>query len=62
MITHTRLDMMIDGIGTSVEEIETRRVPRSPKNLHGIAFALQRTPLAIESEAQRVADGTVGRV
>jgi primary-amine oxidase len=57
-----RLDMMVDGIGNSVEEVETRRVSMGPDNLHGNAFALQHTLLATESEAQRVADGAVGRV
>lgn len=57
-----RLDMMLDGHRNSIEEIETRRVPTGPDNLHGNAFALQRTPLARESDAQRVADNSVGRV
>ena len=57
-----RLDMMVDGAANSIEEIETTRVPMGPDNLHGNAFALQRTPLVRESEAQRVADNSVGRI
>ncbi|MBY6412846.1 primary-amine oxidase [Rhodococcus sp. BP-252] len=57
-----RLDMMLDGATNSVEEIDTRRVQMGPNNLHGNAFALQRTPLTSESDGQRVADNAVGRI
>lgn len=56
-----RLDMMLDGSGNSVEEVDTRRMQVGPDNPHGNAFALQRTPLTRESDAQRVADNSVGR-
>ncbi|MDI9974253.1 primary-amine oxidase [Rhodococcus sp. IEGM 1307] len=57
-----RLDIMIDGARNSVEEVQTKRVKMGPGNLHGNAFTLERTPLTKESEAQRLADNSVGRV
>ncbi|MFJ9245856.1 primary-amine oxidase [Streptomyces sp. NPDC101776] len=57
-----RLDMAVDGPVNRVEEIETVRVPIGPDNLRGNAFALKRTPLTRESEAQRMADAGVDRV
>jgi len=57
-----RLDMAVDGPVNRVEEIETVRVPMGPDNLRGNAFALKRTPLTRESEAQRMADAGVDRV
>ncbi|WP_262063215.1 primary-amine oxidase [Streptomyces sp. STR69] len=57
-----RLDMAVDGPVNRIEEVETVRVPMGPDNLRGNAFALKRTPLARESEAQRMADAGVDRV
>ena len=57
-----RLDMAVDGPVNRVEEVETVRVPMGPGNLRGNAFALKRTPLTRESEAQRMADAGVDRV
>ncbi|MCM6774327.1 primary-amine oxidase [Nocardia sp. CDC159] len=57
-----RLDMMIDGYGNRVEEVESQRVPIGPYNPHGNAFTQRRTVLATESQARRVADNRVGRV
>uniref|UniRef100_A0AAU2A6G9 Amine oxidase n=1 Tax=Streptomyces sp. NBC_00093 TaxID=2975649 RepID=A0AAU2A6G9_9ACTN len=57
-----RLDMAVDGTANRVEEIETARVPIGPDNPRGNAFALCRTPLTRESEAQRMADAGVDRV
>ncbi|MBK3577343.1 primary-amine oxidase [Streptomyces sp. MBT65] len=57
-----RLDMAVDGPVNRVEEVETVRVPMGPDNLRGNAFALKRTPLTRESEAQRMADAGVDRV
>ncbi|WP_043664382.1 primary-amine oxidase [Streptomyces xylophagus] len=57
-----RLDMAVDGPVNRVEEVETVRVPMGPDNPRGNAFALQRTPLTRESEAQRMADASVDRV
>lgn len=57
-----RLDMAVDGPVNRVEEVETVRVPMGPDNPRGNAFALKRTPLTRESEAQRMADAGVDRV
>ncbi len=57
-----RLDMMLDGRTNSVEELEFARVPMGPDNPRGNAFTQRRTPLRRESEAQRTADASVGRV
>ncbi|MEU6379164.1 primary-amine oxidase [Streptomyces sp. NPDC046909] len=57
-----RLDMAVDGTANRVEEVETARVPIGPDNPRGNAFALRRTPLTRESEAQRMADAGVDRV
>ncbi|MFB8282327.1 primary-amine oxidase [Nocardia colli] len=57
-----RLDMMVDGHRNRVEEVDSARVPIGPDNPHGNAFTRQRTTLARESEAQRLADNRVGRV
>ncbi|MGB7240158.1 MAG: primary-amine oxidase [Rhodococcus sp. (in: high G+C Gram-positive bacteria)] len=57
-----RLDMMVDGLGNSVEEIECVRVPMGEGNPHGNAFTLGKTLLHNESEAQRMADNRAGRV
>jgi primary-amine oxidase len=57
-----RLDMMLDGRTNSVEELEFARVPIGPDNPRGNAFTQRRTPLRRESDAQRMADTSVGRV
>ncbi|MEV6557449.1 primary-amine oxidase [Nocardia sp. NPDC051756] len=57
-----RLDMMVDGHRNRVEEVESARVPIGPDNPHGNAFTWQRSTLARESDAQRLADNRVGRV
>ncbi|UZF54733.1 primary-amine oxidase [Gordonia polyisoprenivorans] len=57
-----RLDMMVDGDANSVEELQSVRVPMGDGNPHGNAFTLSKTLLHTESEAQRDADNTVGRV
>ncbi|MEU7145299.1 primary-amine oxidase [Nocardia sp. NPDC046473] len=56
-----RLDMMVDGHRNRVEEVDSVRVPIGPDNPHGNAFTLQRSTLARESAAQRLADNRVGR-
>ena len=56
-----RLDMTVDGVRNAVEEVEAQRVPMGPGNPYGNAFTQARTRLARESEAQRDADGSVGR-
>jgi primary-amine oxidase len=57
-----RLDMMLDGPTNTVEERDFVRVPMAPDNPRGNAFAQRRTTLRRESEAQRMADQSVGRV
>ena len=57
-----RLDMMVDGVANAVEEIDAVRVPVSDTNPHGNAFGRSVTRLTSESEAQRLNDGSVGRV
>ena len=57
-----RLDMVLDGPTNTVEELDFVRVPTGPDNPRGNAFAQRRTTLRRESEAQRMADQSVGRV
>src|SRR5581483_3712635 len=57
-----RLDMTVDGVDNAVDEVEVQRVPLGPGNERGNAFTYRRTRLRRESEAQRVADNTAGRV
>ncbi|MGZ4560805.1 MAG: copper amine oxidase, partial [Mycobacteriaceae bacterium] len=57
-----RLDMMVDGTCNAVEEVSAERVPISATNPLGNAFARSVTRLKSESQAQRLNDGTVGRV
>ena len=57
-----RLDMMVDGLGNAVDELEARAVPRGPGNLTGTGFTQVSTRLTDEAHAQRVADNATGRV
>ncbi len=57
-----RMDMMVDGVGNAVDEVEVARVPMGPENPYGNGFTKKVTRLRRESEAQRLADGSVGRV
>jgi primary-amine oxidase len=57
-----RLDMAVDGDRNTVHEVDAVRVPVSDTNPYGNAFTRRSTPITRESEAARVADGTVGRV
>ena len=57
-----RLDMMVDGPTNTVEDLDFVQVPLGPNNPRGNAFAQRRTTLRRESEAQRMADQSVGRV
>ncbi|WP_037571357.1 primary-amine oxidase [Phaeacidiphilus oryzae] len=56
-----RLDMAVDGPVNRVEEVDVVRLPPGPENPRGNAFGYRRTPLLIESEAQRDADASVDR-
>ncbi|HEX2074227.1 MAG TPA: primary-amine oxidase [Geodermatophilus sp.] len=57
-----RLDMAVDGTANTVYEVDAVREPVSDRNPYGNAFTRSMTPLTSESEAQRLADGSVGRV
>ncbi|WP_018134896.1 primary-amine oxidase [Acaricomes phytoseiuli] len=57
-----RLDMAVDGARNTVHERDLKRLPRSEQNPHGNAFSRTREVICRESQGQRVADGTVGRV
>jgi primary-amine oxidase len=57
-----RLDTMIDGLDNVVDELEAVRVARGPGNESGTGFTQSRTRLRRESEAQRVAAPSSGRV
>jgi primary-amine oxidase len=59
---NVRMDMMLDGLTNSVEELDLRRVAVGPDNPYGNAFTRVGTPLTSESSAARVADTSVGRV
>ncbi|MFJ3321067.1 primary-amine oxidase [Curtobacterium sp. NPDC086286] len=57
-----RLDMMVDGERNAVDELDVARVPMDDSNPWGNAIGRSRTRLRREADAQRDADGTVGRV
>ncbi len=57
-----RLDMAVDGRANTVYEVDAVRQPMSDTNPYGNAFTRSMTPLTSESQAQRTADATVGRV
>ncbi|WP_454853952.1 primary-amine oxidase [Promicromonospora soli] len=57
-----RLDMTVDGIANSVDELDLQRVPMGPDNPWGNAITRRIVPLTTEGEAQRCADSAVGRV
>ncbi|TDD71259.1 primary-amine oxidase [Jiangella aurantiaca] len=56
-----RLDMMVDGVGNAVDEVDAVRVPVGPENPYGNAFTRRATRIRRESEGARTADGSVGR-
>jgi primary-amine oxidase len=59
---NARLDMMLDGLTNTVEELDVRRLPVGPDNPYGNAFTRTATRLTHEAEAARKADASVGRV
>jgi primary-amine oxidase len=59
---NARLDMMLDGLSNTVEEVDISRVPVGPDNPYGNAFTRRATRLTHEGEAARTADASVGRV
>jgi primary-amine oxidase len=54
--------MMVDDVGNAVDEVEAVRVPMGPNNPYGNGFTKRATRIRRESEATRMADGSVGRV
>jgi primary-amine oxidase len=59
---NARLDVMLDGVTNTVEELDVRRVPAGPDNPYGNAFTRTATRLTHEGEAARTADAALGRV
>ena len=57
-----RLDMMVDGLGNSVEEIDMHGCPVGPENPYGNAMTRTITRLERESEAGRLTAPERGRV
>ncbi|MBH0130245.1 primary-amine oxidase [Salinibacterium sp. NK8237] len=57
-----RLDMTVDGVANSVDEIDAVRVPMGPGNEYGNAFTKQVTRIRSEGESGRVANGAASRV
>src|SRR5262249_47362231 len=58
---NARLDMMVDGLGNSVYEVDTVADAPGPQNPYLGAFRTRTTLLARESEAQRIIDPLAGR-
>jgi primary-amine oxidase len=58
---NVRLDMAVDGDSNSVFEVDAVPSPPGPENPSGNAWVAAQLPLEKESEAQRVADNSVGR-
>ena len=49
-------------IWVSLLQVEAQAMPKGPKNRHGNAFTSKETELQTESEAQRTANSSTGRV
>jgi primary-amine oxidase len=58
---NVRLDMMVDGLGNSVYEVNTVADPPGPDNPHHNAFHAEATLLASEARAPRLVDPLAGR-
>ena len=56
-----RLDMTVDGVHNTVDEVDVRRVPVGPDNTYGNAFGRTATRIRSEAEGGRTADAAVGR-
>jgi len=61
-IFSARLDVAIDGEDNTLHEIDAVPLPMGPLNTRGNAFTWSDTQLKTELEAQRMANGLVGRV
>ncbi|GAA2382158.1 primary-amine oxidase [Dactylosporangium salmoneum] len=59
---NARLDMTVDGVANTVDEIDLVRLPFGPDNPHGNAFTRQYTRLKSEAEGARDAEPGLGRV
>lgn len=57
-----RLDMTVDGLANTVNEIDAVRLPVSTRNPAGNAFTKKVTPIVSEAVSGRLADGAVNRV
>jgi primary-amine oxidase len=58
---NVRLDMMVDGLHNTVDELNSEAVPPGPENPYGNAWVVKATPLRRESEAQRLIDPLAAR-
>src|SRR5438105_5318302 len=58
---NVRLDMMVDGLGNSVYEVNSEPDPAGPDNTSGNTWRAKASPLARESAAQRTVDPLAGR-
>jgi primary-amine oxidase len=58
---NVRLDMSVDGLGNSVQEVNGVADPAGPDNPQSGCWRVVRTPLPREKEAQRVIDPMAGR-
>jgi primary-amine oxidase len=56
-----RLDMALDGVNNSIEEVEIARVPMGPDNPRGNAFTSTSRLLATETDARRDASPATNR-
>ncbi|MEV4435728.1 primary-amine oxidase [Streptomyces sp. NPDC049585] len=56
-----RLDMAVDGLHNTVEEIDVVPVPAGPDNPQGNAFTTRTTVIADSADGGRLADPTTGR-
>ncbi|MFE0997725.1 primary-amine oxidase [Streptomyces mutabilis] len=57
-----RLDMMVDGVRNTVEEVDVVPLPMGEGNPHGNAFTTASTVLRRESEGARMAEASVSRI
>lgn len=56
-----RLDMTVDGVANTVDEVQLQRVPIGPENPYGNAFTRSRHRITDERDAARMADPLTGR-
>jgi primary-amine oxidase len=57
-----RLDMTVDGVPNTVDEVDVQPLPVGPDNPHANAFGRTFTRIARESQSGRTADGSRARV